>query len=156
LAGKLLQEETEETERKGTFFCGLPCLPPFALFAPVQIFWLRLAALRLCVFALIRVQAANGESKNLTEANGANGEGILLKMHNWGLSLRVANPQYRHRPLAAQASASQMPRVELRCAQAVSHFKRRRAIPWLMANDLVFKRLRQGSSGDALRLKRCG
>jgi len=92
LAGKLLQEETEETERKGTFFCGLPCLPPFALFAPVQIFWLRLAALRLCVFALIRVQAANGESKNLTEANGANGEGILLKMHNWGLSLRVANP----------------------------------------------------------------
>ena len=49
-------------------------------------------SLRLCFFALIRVQAANGESKNLTEANGANGEGILLKMHNWGLSLRVANP----------------------------------------------------------------
>ena len=48
LAEKILQEETEETERKGTFFCVLPGLPPFALFAPVQILWLRLAARRLC------------------------------------------------------------------------------------------------------------
>jgi hypothetical protein len=81
----------------GNLSCIHSSRSPFAPFAPVQDFWLRLRRAvpsRLRVFALIRVPL--------------------------GLSLRVANPQYRQQPLAARAFARQMPRVELRFAPAVS------------------------------------